>query len=254
MKLKTLFFLCSAWTCYGQAIDVFYTGRPLGYFRYSDQQDFLMKGCPSDPKDLNDPGKALKKIWDERRNNASSARLLVGMGDNFAPEYFSRTFTGTPPERADVPYPAKDRYFWDGVSQKWVVDKTTGVDDVSIPTDNVACFLQLMGYTAVVPGKHDFYFGPNRLREIGRWLHDNGTAMLAGNLSIATTVPEARPRLPLHEVQHELEKHQRNPSGPAYTVMPLVEKSNPDEPPPAIKFPDVVLPYLRRFEIGRAHV
>ena len=252
MISKTLFFLCSAWICYGQAIDVFYTGRLLGYFRYPDQRDFSRQNCPSDPNELNKAGTALKKIWDERLGKAATARILVGMGDNFALEYFSRTFTGKPPAPADVPYPAKDRYVWDNTARQWVEDRNAlPTTDKMIPTDNVACFLQLMGYTAVVPGKHDYYFGPNRLREIGWWLHEHGTAMLAGNLSIATTVPEARPRLPLHEIQHELaEKYKRSHEGEPYTVMPIIDG---DEPPPTVKFPDVVLPYLRRFDVDNAY-
>src|SRR5260370_35038985 len=39
-----------------------------------------------------------------------------------------------------------------------------------VPADNVGCFLVREKYTAVVPGKHDFYFGPERLRELVRFL------------------------------------------------------------------------------------
>jgi hypothetical protein len=255
MRLRMLFFLCSGWICYGQAIpsiDVFYTGRLLGYFRYPDRQDFSRHTCPTDTNELNKAGAALKKIWDERLGKAAAARVLVGMGDNFAPEFFSRTFVGKPSSPADVPYPAKDRYVWDTVGGNWVADdQQPPAADKEIPTDNVACFLELMGYTALVPGKHDFYFGPNRLRELGWLLHDKHIQLLAGNLSITTSVPEARPRLPLHEVQHELDERQkRNPSGLPYTVIPIIDE---DEPPPAVKLPDVVLPYLRRFDVDNAY-
>jgi hypothetical protein len=51
-----------------------------------------------------------------------------------------------------------------------------------IPTDNVACFLSRAGYTAIVPGKQDFHFGPERLRQIARFLasRDHSSAFNRG--------------------------------------------------------------------------
>jgi len=47
------------------------------------------------------------------------------------------------------------------------------------------------GYSAIVPGKHDFYFGPERVRQLERFLASNqkGTSvkMLGANLVIETT-------------------------------------------------------------------
>ena len=39
-----------------------------------------------------------------------------------------------------------------------------------ILSDNVACFLRLMGFQAIVPGQQDFYFGPEHLRQLDEWL------------------------------------------------------------------------------------
>src|SRR5208282_915671 len=65
--------------------------------------------------------------------------------------------------------------------------------DGTIPTDNVACFLRRAGYAAIVPGKYDFYYGPERLRELARFLASPEEAggyrpveMLGANLVIDT--------------------------------------------------------------------
>ena len=39
-----------------------------------------------------------------------------------------------------------------------------------IPMDNVANFFVREGYAALVPGKQDFYFGPERTRELARFM------------------------------------------------------------------------------------
>jgi hypothetical protein len=43
------------------------------------------------------------------------------------------------------------------------------------------------GYQALVPGKHDFYFGPERLRQLEKLLRPRGTALLGANLRIQTS-------------------------------------------------------------------
>ena len=54
MKLLAwVVWIFSALTCYGQ-IDVFYTGRMLGHFRFPDQQDFDMGQCPASESEMND--------------------------------------------------------------------------------------------------------------------------------------------------------------------------------------------------------
>lgn len=103
-----------------------------------------------------------------------------------------------------------------------------------IPSDNVACFFKLAGYLTLVPGKHDFYFGPERLRQLGRLLAQEGDGlapvqMLAANLSIVTSAPGAAPRLPSYQ------KQQRNYLPPPGPVRP--------------DLPGVVLPWLRRVRI-----
>src|SRR5436305_6089162 len=93
-----------------------------------------------------------------------------------------------------------------------------------------------MGYEAVVPGKHDFYFGPERLRELARFLAQeqgrfHSVQMLAANLSIVTTEPDAFPRIPESQRKLRYETHFLD--------------VKPD-------LPEVVLPWLRHFVIRNA--
>jgi hypothetical protein len=63
----------------------------------------------------------------------------------------------------------------------------------TIPTDNAACFLRHAGYAPIVPGQCDFYFGPDRLRQLARLLASETEGafrpvqMLGANLVIETT-------------------------------------------------------------------
>ena len=255
-SLGRLLWICSALVCYGQ-IDVFYTGRMMGYFRLPDQQGFDMKECPSTDQ-MNPAARGLYAVWLDRRGK-NPERLLVGMGDNFAPDFFSRTFKGKAPDAAPVPFPGKDRYVWNDLGSdkgSWIPDTTKNLPstaDTKVPADNVGCFIRAMDYTALVPGKHDFYFGPNRLRELAKFLFNEGkgTALLAGNLSVSTSVPEAKPRLPLYEVEHEIrEEQQKHSDLPSYSILPLVHG---EDPSPSIKFPDVVLPTYRKFAVDNAY-
>lgn len=240
-----------------QSLNVFYSGRTLGYLRYPDRQDPGMDSCGWKNLPMNEPADRLYKAWSTVRQHAERP-LLVGMGDNFAPDLFARTFDGAPPRtHAPVPNPGKDLYIWDDDLHQWQPDSSVigplGPHD-RIPADNVGCFVLSMGYAALTPGKHDFYFGPERLRLMAKFLYaqpEHGTALLAANLSIASTAPDAKPRWPLYQVEHELRaKMTISPGGRApYSVLPILSN---DDPSPGITLPDVVLPYYRRFEVDNA--
>lgn len=97
----------------------------------------------------------------------------------------------------------KDMWDWDPESKQWIgyietqKRKQANLDALAsgqgtIGTDNVACFLARAGYAAVVPGTHDFYFGPERLRQLARFMASLNQAgyekvqMLGANLAIKT--------------------------------------------------------------------
>lgn len=195
---------------------IMYTGRLMGYFRLPDRQGAKDKEDFECPKTLDSKSEDVQAFLEqankEVKSDANEAKkekvtsVLVGMGDNFAPELFARVFKDTPDESRRY----KDGYIWDWVQKKWVKnedcnEKKKGChEDVikaiprgegRIPMDNVGCFLARAKYDAIVPGKHDFYFGPERLRYLARFLASIGPTdpnyqpvqMLATNLVIQTT-------------------------------------------------------------------
>jgi len=240
--VRFLVFFCHAVVCFAQ-LDVFYAGRTLGYFRHPDRQSLSMNSCGWEGKPMNDAVIGFENVW---KNLRAPNSLLVGMGDNFAPQLEARTF-----ETDKIPFQGKDLFVWNGAKRLYKeVTEPRPYDppiDV-IPADNVGCFILKMGYAALVPGKHDFYFGPDYLRMMAKFLYQDpttGTALLAANLSISTTAPDAKPRQPLYMIEHDLNAHGKR----AYSVLPPIYK---DDPSPSITFPDVVMPWYRKVAVDNA--
>jgi hypothetical protein len=169
---------------------ILYTGKLLGYFRIPDWQPGnsspYPRVCPDLPKSPQTPEAGLlnpdTEAFLSQRNDPGA--ILVGTGDNFGPELQARVFNPPPLDSRRKPgqyTPGnKELYAWDEASGHWlspeeVKDNPALADklargDGTIPMDNVGCFLVAARYAAVVPGKHDFYFGPERLRQLARFL------------------------------------------------------------------------------------
>jgi hypothetical protein len=177
---------------------VIYTGRLFGYFRYPEVQSTADHGCEA-PKI--EQGKLAFQLAPEAQSFSDTISLLdanairVAVGDNFSPFLMSRKMFDT----AAGNLVDKDRYEFDPNSGHWVelsaflpplpayYDYLQG--NGQIPADNVACFIKRMGFAALVPGIHDFYFGPERLREIARFLREDPPGrpepqMLGANLYV----------------------------------------------------------------------
>lgn len=126
---------------------IFYSGRMLGYLR--EDQNHQYSG----------PANAFLQEYDNQCSRSVTARscVLLGMGDNFAPNYSARL---------DDNGAFKHR---DGSNATY--DK-----------DNVARFLYDARFTALIPGKEDFYFGPYRLWRIAQSMNaqrrDDSTSTL----------------------------------------------------------------------------
>jgi hypothetical protein len=207
-----------------QKLQVLYTGRLMGYFRIPTwQPGNTMRGKPIQGCDQwkGQEWSEDVKTFDAQRQSAPGA-ILVGTGDNFAPEIEARDFWPPPiplkPKNDDfekLPV-SRDQYYWypelkipdkdkDGnpIHDRWITsDEAKDLPNLQsalsegwgvIPTDNVGCFLIQEKYAAVVPGRHDFYFGPERLRELARFLASTPVSdgqpvqMLGANLVIETT-------------------------------------------------------------------
>lgn len=202
------------------SVSLFYTSKLLGYFRIPDWQH-PVPADPNKPRDVNDDcGKGadgeqspsvaeFDEAFKRAQGDVGGVKLpiLVGTGDNFSPEIEGREFC-KPPVARSRRY-GKEFYFWNGT--EWVNNESPGLPRMwhgqgTIPEDNVAKFLTSKGYSAIVPGRHDFYFGPERLRELARLLatteirnnntmHPFGVQMLGANVVIETNWSKDHERL-----------------------------------------------------------
>ena len=180
-------------------VDIIYTGRLLGYFRVPSLQKIDdVKGCPKITKGST----AAETFRQAREKIGKPGAVLVGTGDNFAPQLEARVFSNVPEDNEKYPIGNKELYF--GSATKWVPYRDIERDEYKdlrqtlkeghgiIPNDNVGCFLRYAKYAAVVPGKHDFYFGAERVRQFARFLATEGDGteepvqMLGANLVIKT--------------------------------------------------------------------
>lgn len=179
-------------------IDV--TAGLFGYFRLPDYQD--LHGIEAD--EANGSRFYCRSTRESASQDAgvflrefppSSDRLLLGTGDNFGPNFGARMFTDDPESHPDSSatkfagnHQEKELYNWDWSTRQWIYYDGQRWDNnqnkwikssgpwsadqgiATIPTDNVACFLSYAGYAAIVPGKHDFRYGQERLRQLARFL------------------------------------------------------------------------------------
>jgi hypothetical protein len=241
--------------------EVLFTGKLMGYYRLPDQQTFTTaspeKPCLPPPADKGKneidrperqrmfPSDDAQAFIDHYRGR-DEASLLVGTGDNFSPNYYSRVLMDAPTEAplaqgsAPVPLaPNKELWNWDPRARGWTwYDRKTSPATVAdlqegtstIGRDNVGCFLSYMHYDAVVPGKHDFYYGPERLRQLARFMasipkDDNDSTfrpvqMLAANMMMKTTW--AKDHVPIPDSgKHPL------PFVTKYTQTPRVQNAMP---------------------------
>ena len=168
------------------AYSLVYTGKLFGYFRYPDIQTSADRGCPDVaatplPPQVQQFQAALQRLH-------SPTQELVSMGENFAPELLSRSVRNEMPGTL---------HYRELVSKDVIVS-----DRGRVLSDNVACFFRLMGFDAMVPGQQDFYYGPERLRQLARFLASPATPsyqpvqMLAANLIIGSAVRYKNPPLP----------------------------------------------------------
>jgi hypothetical protein len=240
----------------GKSYTILYTGRLMGYARTPDSQKLTDIPPVPNGRDSQDNRIAAKYIkLFESLASEHEPIFRLGMGDNFAPDLLGRTFELD----ADIPIPnnkhlpkqvrePKDRFDFYDRAWHWVDplikddayesnQEQTALGKASVPYDNVAQFLIRAGYQVLVPGKHDFYYGPDRLRSLERLLEKNHVRMLGSNLIISTTrspqFDNVFPRTP--------ERLQDHPYKTGFT------SAAPD-------LPDVILPYKQQFVVKRGMI
>lgn len=228
------------------AYSVVYTGRLYGYFRYPEEQATSQSGCPvfSEPQ----ASPQVRRILDALRTlrlPEDHLHLLVSMGDDFAPELLSRTMRNADPSSPESgQLLLKDLFSPDPAGSAWLPAASDGsprkpqaLNRGAVPSDNVGCFFRLAGFDAAVPGQQDFAFGPDRLRELARFLAEPGDSvyrpvqMLAANLAIVSSVHGSRPPFPAGAL-------------PLPVQQALAPRANP-----SIALPAAVMPWLRTVSV-----
>jgi hypothetical protein len=135
---------------------ILYTGKTYGYLRNNDHE-------------TDSAADAFGRTYVNVHKSCPQA-ILVGMGDNFAPEYGSRYEDFDPQHHNKELHPVP-RLGPSGPSKSPAVG-----------------FFRDQHYDALVPGQMDFYFGADFL-----WYTDPELPMLGANLTIKNTKPDMTP-------------------------------------------------------------
>ena len=178
---------------------IVYTGKLMGYARVPDVQVLNEQRANQLSRPASIVAQDLHRQFRQAEANAP-ATLRLGMGDNFAPSFYGRDFqipagfpcskVGTALALPQLMFLPKDRFYFDGTSWRCTEQGPGPIPTGSsaIDFDNVAQFFVQEHYTALVPGKHDFYFGPERLHALAAYMESSGgPRMLGANLAIQTT-------------------------------------------------------------------
>jgi hypothetical protein len=166
-------------------LNIQYTGRLFGYYRLEPDID------------LNGPLDAYAALLEEKRTGQTllvksdlltrpgaflrhklktSPDLLLGMGDNFGPEFgasIEQEFPKEHPCHLDAPEWKAEQ--WDTYAPESIYKSESRKPNLA-DCDNVTRFLMTAGYRAVVPGREDFLYTGTWLRRIAYLLRGASAA------------------------------------------------------------------------------
>jgi len=200
--LGVMFFVSTAG--WGQSafipLKIDYTGALSGFFHIDDPDPALYT-------------KPVATFLDRRKTTA--ARLLVGMGDNFGPEFRASIQPLSDASNPACSMPLSPEALGKPASQVYprYLYKNENRVPVRAECDNVVRFLMNAGYRAVVPGRDDFLYTSTWLRGIALGLqvasreigepshaaihnHDHMLEMLAANLRVTWERERDAPEIP----------------------------------------------------------
>lgn len=147
-----------------------YTGALFGYYR-SEPADYEKIGTR--------PIRPLPAVEDFVNERKGDSRLLLGMGDNFAPEFGAAIQLNGLHECRNIDQntgednfkrPRPNRYGRDQAPALYY--KLSGWVAPLAHCDNVTNFLMRAGYRAIVPGREDFLYSATWLQSIALLLMD----------------------------------------------------------------------------------
>lgn len=186
-----------------QDLKVLYTGRLLGYARTPDLERLRPRnagGAPIYDIESAATSSPFATALEAQLANRDANTLTLGLGDNFGPDFYSRSVLLL--DSASGPrYVPKDELLYDTVDHGWRyrrdlatapaalrdrLTKSIASGTAIIDADNVAAFFTKANFDALVPGRDDFHYGPERLRQLARLLA-SGThpvQLLGANLTI----------------------------------------------------------------------
>ncbi len=239
--------------------NVVYASRLFGYYRFPEVQTLTHQDCVEGgiTKESAPEAYLFSQALDKADHEETALR--VATGDNFAPFLLSRQMwdDGKAFNKAGALVEKEgalvEKEYYTQFNGEWMFndeierhhhDQWENIlrGDSPIPIDNVGCFLRLMKFDAVVPGKHDFYFGPSRLQSLARYLQNgnpksdrpgmHSTRMLGVNLYMQTRQVTS----PVSQTALTAEQDPRTP--------PVAEGSKI-----RVTTPKTVLPWMRTVDI-----
>ena len=148
-----------------ETLKVQYTGALFGYYRIEANENPVAPALP-----------LVQSFLKELRTDSEKRELLLGMGDNFSPEFggaIQQEFQQIPGSStqsacsAPAPFPQSqaDAEKW-GIYAPETLYKSDGRLPALADCDNVTRFLMTAGYRAIVPGREDFLYSATWLRRI----------------------------------------------------------------------------------------
>lgn len=168
-----------------------YTGALFGYYRMEPDES------------INTPRLSVVKHFSSHRHSVDKAdsyqdNLLLGMGDNFAPEFGASVQLFTRDKESGLCVRNLLRQNTD-LPGAWY--KESGNAAIAATCDNVTTFLQASGYRAVVPGREDLLYSADWLKQVALFMRQMSRTqddkhklhMLASNLRLKAGLDDAGP-------------------------------------------------------------
>ncbi|MGA7341736.1 MAG: hypothetical protein WBE72_24805 [Terracidiphilus sp.] len=197
-------------------LEVKYTGRLFGYYRIEPDESVSAAPAPGSGIRLSTVRAFLGSLSShpaQRPDAPQTDTLLLGMGDNFAPEFGAsiqqefRTADGNGPCESRVPdgppTSTTGEAEWHRSAPE-ALYKTETRMPVQADCDNVLRLLMTAGYRAVVPGREDFIYSATWLRRIAYLLRGASP----GNAANPSTNPLSANGLwktvPIESFEHRL--------------------------------------------------
>lgn len=217
ISLLCLFFLLGCAFAQSQELNVAFTGSLSGYYRTP-----LCVGSTPCPSGDMTPVANLKRdvlsvpYLGATRRVREVPTLLLGMGNNFGPEFGSSIEVKSLGQRkGTLGFPVG---YYKGLTEMARLDHEQLLIADEANDDNVARVLMDLGYSALTPGPDDFIYGGVWLKRLGDLLktappdvNKKGTQLIAANLIATFPSRKAKPVSPCPLLFSDIQDKQGKP-------------------------------------------